>query len=254
MKRAKGYVLYQGPSLLNGASIVAIATMRTTNLKTGNMVQTWILTADQSPVEALKQGKDDAVCGTCPHRHNLGGGCYVIPFQAPNRVWAAWKRGLYRESWEPRVFKGKRVRLGSYGDPAAVPAEVWAKVLELVDGSTGYTHQAHRREFQPGLLQHLMVSADSAAAAARSHSEGLRTFRVKAEAELLLPGEILCPTETDENAECSSCGICSGAEKSGPSVAINAHGQRARLVPAVRRLAVKQFSLNLIPALQLETA
>lgn len=254
MKRAKGYVLYQGPSLLNGESIVAIATMRTNNLKTGNMVQTWILTADLNPVEALKRGADEAVCGTCPHRHNLGGGCYVIPFQAPNRVWAAWKRGLYPEDWQPEVFSGKRIRLGSYGDPAAVPHGVWDRVLRLAGGSTGYTHQAHRREFQPTLLKHVMVSADSSRAASKFHAEGLRTFRVKAPSEALLPGEILCPTEVDEYAECSTCGICSGAEKPGPSVAINAHGRRAHKVPAVQRLAAKQLSLRLIPLQQLEPA
>ena len=49
MRRAQGYVLYQGPSRLNGEPIVAIATMRTANVKTGNMVQTWILTAEVSP-------------------------------------------------------------------------------------------------------------------------------------------------------------------------------------------------------------
>ena len=79
MRRAQGYVLYQGPSRLNGEPIVAIATMRTANVKTGNMVQTWILTAEVSPEQAVKTGADEAVCGSCPHRHFLNGGCYVVP-------------------------------------------------------------------------------------------------------------------------------------------------------------------------------
>ena len=41
--REKGYILYEGPSALDGAPIVVIATMETSNAKTGAMVQTWIL-------------------------------------------------------------------------------------------------------------------------------------------------------------------------------------------------------------------
>ena len=253
MRRAQGYVLYQGPSRLNGEPIVAIATMRTANVKTGNMVQTWILTAEVSPEQAVKTGADEAVCGSCPHRHFLNGGCYVVPFQAPRAVWESWRRGLYREAWEPEAFKDMRVRLGSYGDPAAVPAEVWQEMLKYADASTGYTHQAHRREFQQELLTHLMVSADTPAAALKAHAEGLRTFRVKAQGDPLLPGEILCATETDPYADCSRCLLCSGARQGGPSVAINAHGQRARRVPAEQR-AAGQMGLSLIPTRELQPA
>src|SRR5574343_588452 len=177
--RALGYVLYQGPSLLTGAQIVAIATLRTTNLKTGPMVQTWILAAEESPEQAVRSGADEAVCGACPHRHFLNGGCYVVPFQAPRAVWKSWRSGLYREEWGPEEFAGRRVRLGSYGDPAAVPEEVWQRVLRFAGAHTGYTHQAHRAEFSRGLLKHLMVSVDTPAAAVKAHAQGLRTYRVK---------------------------------------------------------------------------
>ena len=63
MANPTGYVIYRGPSLLDGAPIVAIATMQTSNRKTGNMVQTWILREDVSPVEASKAGADASVCG-----------------------------------------------------------------------------------------------------------------------------------------------------------------------------------------------
>lgn len=254
MKRARGYVLYRGPSLLNGAPIIAVATLRTTNLKTGAMVQTWILPGEVSPEVAVRDGRDEAVCGSCPHRHFLNGGCYVVPFQAPRSVWDSCRKGLYDEDWEPEAFAGKRIRLGSYGDPAAVPEQVWERVLRHSDASTGYTHQAHRRELQPNLLEHLMVSVDSPAAAVRLHGEGLRTFRVKAEADPLLPGEVLCATETDPHADCHRCLMCSGAAKDGPSVAINAHGQRAHRVPAEQRQGRKQLNLQLIPIRELQPA
>jgi hypothetical protein len=48
-------VLYRGPSLLDGSPIVAIATIGSTNVKTGPMVQTWILRADMNPLEASSQ-------------------------------------------------------------------------------------------------------------------------------------------------------------------------------------------------------
>ena len=98
-----------------------------------------------------------------------------------------------------------------------------------------------------------MVSADTPAAALKAHAEGLRTFRVKAQGDPLLPGEILCATETDPYADCSRCLLCSGARQGGPSVAINAHGKRARLVPAEQR-AAGQMGLSLIPTRELQPA
>ena len=50
-----GVVLYDGPSLIDGAPIVAIATgliWPSLNRKTGDMVHVWIMRADLPPVEA----------------------------------------------------------------------------------------------------------------------------------------------------------------------------------------------------------
>ena len=61
-----GIVLYEGPSMLDGAPIVAIATgikSRAGNVKTGDMVQVFILRQDMSPNEAQRKGTDGAVCG-----------------------------------------------------------------------------------------------------------------------------------------------------------------------------------------------
>jgi hypothetical protein len=40
------------------------------NRKTGNMIQVWILCANESPVAAVKSGSDGIVCGDCKHRGN----------------------------------------------------------------------------------------------------------------------------------------------------------------------------------------
>jgi hypothetical protein len=67
----RGLELWRGPSRLDGAPIVAIATglaEPSSNPKTGPMVQTWILRADSSPQEAQRTGADASVCGDCPLR------------------------------------------------------------------------------------------------------------------------------------------------------------------------------------------
>ena len=68
----RGFVMYQGPSVLDGQPIVVVATMSTSNIKTGQMIQTWILRDNINPVEASKAGDDSSICGNCPHRHYNG--------------------------------------------------------------------------------------------------------------------------------------------------------------------------------------
>jgi hypothetical protein len=67
----QGIVIWEGPSRLDGAPIVAIATglaRSSSNEKTGPMVQTWILRQDQAPHVAQRTGADESVCGNCPLR------------------------------------------------------------------------------------------------------------------------------------------------------------------------------------------
>jgi hypothetical protein len=52
--RVNGLVLWRGASLLDGAPIVAIVTglaAGSSNRKTGDMLQTWILREDMAPTE-----------------------------------------------------------------------------------------------------------------------------------------------------------------------------------------------------------
>ena len=62
----KHAIIYKGPSLLDGAPIVVIATYSNRNTKTGHVVQTYILRADINPLEASKTGADVSICGNCP--------------------------------------------------------------------------------------------------------------------------------------------------------------------------------------------
>ncbi|MHC4071443.1 MAG: hypothetical protein ACYTGS_05340, partial [Planctomycetota bacterium] len=104
-KKTNGFVIYKGPSELDGKPIVAIATgfaKGSSNTKTGKgLIQTWILRADMSPIDAVHSGDDSSICGNCPHRgrvvdgRNVDRSCYVTVFQAPLVVFKAMLRGIY---------------------------------------------------------------------------------------------------------------------------------------------------------------
>ena len=59
-----GFVFYDGPSLIDGAPIIGIAVLESSNAKTGNMVQTYILRADMAPLAAIASGDDVSTAGT----------------------------------------------------------------------------------------------------------------------------------------------------------------------------------------------
>lgn len=236
MSKLNGFIFYRGPSVLDEAPIVAIATLSSSNIKTGpkgkgNMVQTWIIRADMSPIEASKAGEDSAICGACPHRHSLGGACYVNIGQAPLGIYRAFKRGAYPDlSDNPEAIAealaGRAVRLGAYGDPSAVPFDVWAQLLDGVTKWTGYTHQARHPRFDARLFRYCMASADTPKQAEKLNQRGARTFRVKSHAAPMLRGELECLSET-KGVKCIDCGLCDGANRDAPSIVINVHGSRS---------------------------
>lgn len=76
VRRAVGWVIYNGPSMIENTPIVAIVTPGSANTKTGNMAQAWILCRDVDPGAALKRAADYAICGTCVHR-GPDRSCYV---------------------------------------------------------------------------------------------------------------------------------------------------------------------------------
>ena len=67
-KQLRAGIIYQGPSLLDGLPIVAIATYSDKNTKTGKVLQTYIMRSDISPLEASKTGQDFSICGDCKFR------------------------------------------------------------------------------------------------------------------------------------------------------------------------------------------
>ena len=65
-----GYILYEGPSVIDGQPIVVIVNKLngSDNAKTGAIVQSFIIRSDIAPTDALKTGADASVCGECEHR------------------------------------------------------------------------------------------------------------------------------------------------------------------------------------------
>lgn len=222
-------IFYEGPSMLDGKPIVAIATTSSGNRKTGDMIQTWILRKNIDPVQALMRGLDASVCGDCYHRGTADRPrtCYVNVGQAPLAVWNAYRRGSYEHRSLQSLIQaqGKPVRMGAYGDPVAVPWAAWAGIHEAPKW-TGYTHQWRRLVATP-FRNVLMASCDSVAEMAEAAAAGWRTFRVGPAGAHDIP----CPSE--RGVQCADCGLCSGLQApTAPSIFIPAHGSAARFVGA----------------------
>jgi hypothetical protein len=227
---SNGMIIYEGPSRLDGAPIVVIAVglkQRSTNTKTGEMVQTYILRRDMPPADAIKTGADASICGACPHRGDgtgKGRSCYVTIMHGPRGVWMAYQRGNYPKA-DPDVA-GRMVRLGTYGDPAAVPIVVWQRLLKDAAGWTGYTHQW--KSIHPAWAKLCMASVDSEAELHLAQAKGFRTFRVTPSAHENIKGlEIICPAseEAGKLTQCEDCRACMGTSgKARVSIQIAAHG------------------------------
>lgn len=243
--KEKGFVVWEGASPWDGAPIVMIMTMSSGNRKTGDMVQTWILRQDVSPVEAIKSGEDAAICGDCPHRgkivrdvkgrEKLARSCYVNVGQAPASVWRTYKAGGYA-AFGPQhahLLRGRKIRFGAYGDPAMVPLLVLEDLAMLSDGWTGYTHQW--RKVEAGYADYLMASADSVEDRREARLAGYRSFYVVPRGADRPERAIWCLSEA-RGTSCLDCTACAGTRggtvTSAPDVFIEAHGSGAKYVKA----------------------
>ena len=235
---SRGVVVYRGPSLIDGGPIVAIVSLRSVNVKTGDVPQAWILREDSSPVDAARLGADRSICGECPLRgrvvdgRNVGRSCYVTLHRAPTAVWLGYRRGIYRQVSRARLsrlFAGAFVRIGAYGDPAAVPVGVWETMVSHARGWTAYTHQ-WREGF--ALQAIAMASCETAADARDAAAMGYRVFRVTPHGAPRLPGHAPCPASAEQGRRltCLECGACNGGSHGHgrPHVQIEVHGQRRR--------------------------
>jgi len=228
----KNGIIYKGPSLLDGKPIVVIATYSDRNTKTGKVLQTYIIRSDISPLEASKSGEDFSICGDCKfrgtattdpdRRQAVKRDCYVNLGQGPTIVYKSFVRGVYpmANTWQIKTLGADRiVRIGTYGDPAAVPSWLWEQLLKQCKSWLAYSHQSGWR---PDIA---MQSADTMAEAVEHWKSGHRTFRVIADlGDLDTTKEILCPAskEAGRRVQCTACKLCKGSSPA-KSIAIVQH-------------------------------
>ncbi len=244
-----GYIVYEGPSEIDDAPIVVIVNKidgDSENDKTGGLVQTFIIRSDVPPYDALKSGEDASVCGDCKHRPILAEGngeppCYVNVLWSVRAVYDAYKRGRYvrlTPKQVARLLRGKRVRLGTYGDPGAAPRRVWSDLIEFAEGHTGYSHlwqrwmhHATRKAWQ----RLVMASVDNEAEYIKANVQGWRTFRVATGWDKFL-SEVRCPAskEAGNKTTCAECLLCGGTTtQTHKNVVIidHAKGHAKRVIP-----------------------
>lgn len=282
-------ILYEGPSLINGEPVVAIA-VEDSNPKTGRMLMVHILLQDRPPSRAAFDGGDEAICGGCPFRALVGEfqeddeelsetkatrTCYVRLTDdgsdghppadekyPPDVLWRMWKDGQFEVPRDGFAMTGSGtgtlcgtwayqgdfpVRLGAYGDPAAVPTRVWAELLRYVKQWTGYTHQWKPKRCMlcsgigydeygmtgrcnlckglgkepgcdPDLKRYCMASVDSPEERAEAQALGWRTFMVVPEVQsgwapdmFTRPAwtdDILCPATDPHPRRNATCSTC----------------------------------------------
>lgn len=242
-----GIVIYDGPSMINGSPILGILTWESGNRKTGEdddarrnpytMAQLWIVPALHNPIEASQSGTDASVCGGCPHRGRFDAltgeripgtrTCYVELAKAPLAVYSAWSRGSYIAARSladiRKAGEGIAVRLGAWGDPAALPAGVVRALTARARGWTGYTHQWRSARLAGHLKGLVMASCDSPADTERARSRGWSTFTVLAPGQTV-PDSVECRNSRDGTL-CADCLECDG--KGERSITIEVHGPGA---------------------------
>ena len=242
MRRANGYVLWEGASLWDGAPIAVVATCfvrPSENDKTDDMIQVFILPRDVAPIESLKTGADASVCGDCRHRGDGTGrlrSCYVDIGKSPTVVWHAYQRGIYPkcETLADVAAVGatatKSIRLGAWGDPGMVPREVWDSLLSMTTQThTGYTHRW--ADVGASLKGVCMASVDSVTEKWDANARGFASFRVVRPDEKRERGEAQCPAseEAGHRVKCKGCPIqCDGATSEalqGRAIVVHGAGQ-----------------------------
>ena len=245
MAKPNGAVLWRGPSQIDGKPVLLIVTglnKSSRNGKTGELLQTWIIREDIDPITAANNGEDKSICGSCIHRgkvidgKNVGRTCYVTLFQAPLNIYKSYHRGIYGRDLSTvqgmHLLRGRKVRMGAYGDPAAIPIHVWEHVLSLTLAVTGYSHQW--RTASPRFALYVMASCDTVQDTIDAQALGYRTFRVTAlDAKSDKQArEVICPAskEMGVKTSCAACLACGGkGAKARANIVIQVHGMASKI-------------------------
>lgn len=210
------------------------------NDKTGDMIQSYFLRKDEfiSPTGEIKERTSNLFgfgCSTCPAKKH----CYVSnTTQTKDKGLGSVRRTLFKllreeeTSYQFVSFShavervreaGKKLRLGTYGDPTALSVSQIAELVSVSPGHTGYTHYWRRKENRE-YRNYLMASCETASQLKRAEKYGFRAFLALPENASIPENTVICPNYT-QGISCLTCGLCDGKKEddSRRSVVIELH-------------------------------
>ena len=182
-------------------------------------------------VELMRRELTHSNCLSCPF---ASGGCYTHKFTQA-RGFSSMLRSIAREygDWQsiptraPRAdiieaCTGRYVRFGSYGEPVLLPLDLVARMADVSDSWTGYTHAWRDRAYAGYSRYYMASTADEDAGDAERM--GWREFSVRsADAKPRRYAQCPAAVEAGKRATCATCQLCSGRASRARSVSIIQH-------------------------------
>lgn len=204
----------------------------TSNSKTGDMVQNYILPVEwiSTDIDIKKLG-DKQVCFDCDHSMEKNNTCYVRKGNAMqgllSKVRSFRKKGIdsipeYSEEIANQIIEkvtGRGVRFGAYGEPVLLGEDLIKRISERASYWTGYTHQWHRFNWAS---RYFMASVESNLLARAADAMGFRSFFVTDSDD---SNYVTCPAskEAGRLTTCENCKLCMGTQSKAKSVKIKFH-------------------------------
>ena len=224
MSKPNTMTVWEGNSEYTGNPISVFITMKSSNIKTGDIPQVTLVPDNVKPTDSLKNGRDKDVCGNCPLRpihykkHDHKKPCYVN-LRCVNSIDRASNKPQYLFN---NLFDV--IRLGNWGDSASAKKEVILEIVGQAKKVLNYTHAYANQKFSY-LKAFTMASVHSVEEKIKANKLGFRTFRTIPLACIKLEkDEIVCPNFVNKAIQCKQCKLCCGNQiKSNINIVIPAH-------------------------------
>lgn len=182
---------------------------QSSNDKTGNVVQTYLISKDQITERRIFGSK----CNLCPMVEN----CYV------SRDKLTVRRSLlkliigektsyqFASLQEVLPYLNNRViRLGTYGDPSSIPLDDLKQIVDSSKGHLGYTH--FWKVIDPEYSKYLMASTESLEDSMLANVLGYRAFQVLLKDQEIhqVPDNTIECLNASHGLTCEQCRLCKG--------------------------------------------